>query len=77
MHPGIDPIPLIIKLNTMLKNYAENNKLEYVDYYSAVVDEKQVFKKNLVIDGVQPNLAGYKIMEPLVERLLKKVLSAK
>jgi lysophospholipase L1-like esterase len=76
-HPGIDPVPLIINLNAMLKNYAENNKLEYVDYYSAVVDEKQAFKKNLAIDGVHPNLAGYKIMEPLAEAAIKKALSAK
>jgi lysophospholipase L1-like esterase len=61
----------------MLKTYAENNKLEYVDYYSAVVDEKQAFKTNLVIDGVHPNLAGYKIMEPLAEAAIKKALSAK
>lgn len=76
-HPGIDPVPLIIKLNAMLKNYAENNKLEYVDYYSAVVDEKQAFKKDLAIDGVHPNLAGYKIMGPLAEAAIKKALSEK
>jgi lysophospholipase L1-like esterase len=77
-HPGIDPVPQIIKLNAMLKDYAERNKLEYVDYYSAVADEKQGFKKDLAIDGVvHPNLAGYKIMEPLAVSAIEKALSAK
>jgi lysophospholipase L1-like esterase len=76
--PGVDPVPLVIKLNAMLKDYAEKNKLEYVDYYSAVVDEKRAFKKDLAIDGlVHPNLAGYKIMEPLAEAAINKVLEVK
>ena len=77
-HPGIDPVPSIIKLNRMLKEYADENKLGFVDYYSAVVDDKQGFKKELAIDGVvHPNLAGYKIMEPLAEAAINKALSAK
>lgn len=76
-HPGIDPVPSIIKLNAMLKSYADKNKLTYVDYYSVVVDDKRGFKKDLAIDGVHPNLAGYKILEPLAEAAINKTLSGK
>lgn len=76
-HPGIDPIQSIIKLNATLKSYADKNKLTYVDYYSPVVDAQRGFKKDLAIDGVHPNLAGYKIMEPLAEEAINKALSAK
>ncbi|MGN6638695.1 MAG: SGNH/GDSL hydrolase family protein [Mucilaginibacter sp.] len=73
-HREIDPVQPVIKLNAMLKNYAVKNKLTYVDYYSAVVDAQHGFKKELTIDGVHPNLAGYKIMEPLAESAINKVL---
>jgi lysophospholipase L1-like esterase len=74
-HPGIDPVPSIIKLNRTLQDYAEKNKLGFVNYYPALVDEKEGFKKGLAIDGVHPNLAGYKIMEPLAESAIEKALS--
>lgn len=75
-HPGIDPAPSIIKLNGILQDYAKKNKLGFVDYYPAVVDEKRAFKKDLAIDGVHPNLAGYKVMEPLAEAAIENALSA-
>jgi len=74
-HPGIKPAESILKLNSMLKSYAEKNKLAYVDYYSAVVDENQGMIKELAKDGVHPNLAGYKIMEPLVKAAIDKTLA--
>ena len=74
-HPGIDPVNSIISLNRMLQAYAEKNKLAYVNYYDAVVDDKKAFKKELAVDGVHPNLAGYKIMEPLAEAVIHKILA--
>jgi acetyl esterase/lipase/lysophospholipase L1-like esterase len=77
-HPGINPIPLIVKLNKMLSDYAKANNLGYIDYYSSVVDENKAFKKELTNDGfVHPNLAGYKIMEPLAEKGINEALSKK
>jgi Lysophospholipase L1 and related esterases len=76
-HPGIKPTESILRLNAMLKEYAGSNKLGYIDYYSAVVDENQGFKKGLVTDGVHPNLAGYKIMEPLVKAAIDEALSSR
>jgi acetyl esterase/lipase/lysophospholipase L1-like esterase len=75
--PGINPIQSIITLNQMLSDYAKANNLGYVDYYSATVDENKAFKKDLAVDGVHPNLAGYKVMEPLAEKAIKEALLKK
>ena len=75
--PGLQPAEKIIALNLMIKTYAEKNGLVYLDYFSATVDERKGLKKELSGDGVHPNLAGYKIMEPLVEAAIQKALSKK
>lgn len=72
--PGLEPAPKIIKLNEMIKNYADKNKIVYLDYHSAMVDERQGLKKELSGDGVHPNKAGYDIMAPLAEAAIKKAL---
>ncbi len=69
--PGMEPAPKIIRLNEMLKSYALKNDIQYVDYFSAMVDENMGLKKEYSDDGVHPNLAGYKVMEPLVEEKLR------
>jgi len=75
--PGIEPAPKIVKLNEMIKTYAEQNNIVYLDYFSSTVDDRNGLKKELSGDGVHPNMAGYKIMEPLVEAAIKKALSKK
>jgi lysophospholipase L1-like esterase len=65
--PGLNPPKKILALNLLIKNYADENHHIYVDYYSAMVDEKKGLKAEYSEDGVHPNLAGYKVMEPLVE----------
>jgi len=74
---GLQPAEKIIALNAMIKTYAEKNGLVYLDYFSATVDERKGLKKELSGDGVHPNLAGYKIMEPLAEAAIQKALSKK
>lgn len=76
-HPGINPVASIIKLNELLKAYAEKNHLVYIDYYSATVAEDKSFKKELTKDGVHPNMAGYKVMEPLVEDAIGEAFKRK
>jgi len=74
-HAGIDPIPPILKLNGLLQDYARAHHLTYVDYYSALVADDQGMKKGLAKDGLHPNLAGYKVMEPLAQSALAKTLA--
>ncbi|MGO4773133.1 SGNH/GDSL hydrolase family protein [Flavobacterium sp. W22_SRS_FK3] len=38
------------------------NKIQYVDYFSAKVNDKNGLKAGLATDGVHPNEKGYAIM---------------
>ena len=73
-HPELHPAEKVIKLNNMIKTYCEENNIVYLDYYSAMVNDKKGLNKELAEDGVHPTLAGYKVMEPLVEQAIHKVL---
>jgi lysophospholipase L1-like esterase len=72
--PGLEPAEKIYKLNQMIKEYAEKSGCIYLDYFSAMADERKGLKAGLGDDGVHPNLAGYKIMEPLAEEAIAKAL---
>ena len=75
--PGMQPADKVIKLNTMLKNYAAKNNVVYLDYFSAMKDERNGLPVNLSGDGIHPNLAGYKIMEPLCEKAIAEAMKKK
>lgn len=64
----------ILALNTWLKNYSSANGLTYLDYYSAMVDDHGLLRKDLAADGLHPNDAGYKIMTPLAEAAIEQAL---
>ena len=72
--PGMDPGPKVIKLNSILKNYCDSNNITYVDYFSAMSDEKgglKVPEYTTADDLVHPNLAGYKVMEKIILKALE------
>jgi lysophospholipase L1-like esterase len=69
--PGIRPAQKVIELNQSLKAYADANEITYVDYFTPMADEYNGLKRELGEDGVHPNLAGYLVMEPLLEAALK------
>jgi lysophospholipase L1-like esterase len=66
----------ILALNAWLKSYcaAAPNACTYLDYFSAMVDDKGLMKKDLADDGLHPNAAGFKIMAPLAEAAIEKAL---
>ena len=68
------PMTRILALNQWLKDYCAKNNLIYLDYFSAVVDDKGLLKKDLADDGLHPNAAGFKIMAPLAEGAIEKAL---
>lgn len=73
--PGLEPGPKIVALNAWLKGYAEKNGLVYLDYYSAMVNDKLGLPANLSGDGVHPNKAGYAMMGPLAEKAIAAALN--
>ena len=54
--------------------YAEKNKFIYVDYFSAMADDRNGLPSDLSKDGVHPNKKGYEIMQPMVEKAIAKAL---
>jgi lysophospholipase L1-like esterase len=64
------PPEKIIALNEWIKEYATRNGLTYLDYFSAMVDEKGFLKQELSDDGLHPNDKGYVVMQPLVEHAI-------
>lgn len=63
----------IIGLNGWLKEFAAENQLVYLDYYSAVADGRY-FRKELTVDGLIPNDAGYAKLAPLAEKAIEEAL---
>ena len=71
--PGLKPAGEIMELNMLLKMYAYQNDVLYLDYFTAMVDDSNGLKKELGTDGVHPNRAGYAVMEPLLEKAISAV----
>jgi lysophospholipase L1-like esterase len=71
------PPEKIIALNRWIKNYVgAHSDCVYLDYFSAMVDDRGYMKKDLADDGLHPNAAGYKIMVPLAEKAITKALAS-
>ena len=68
-----DVVQKISSLNARIKAYARKNKFQYVDYFTAMADEKGAMRDGLSDEGCHPTVAGYAIMEPLVQAAIKKV----
>jgi lysophospholipase L1-like esterase len=71
------PPEQILALNAWLKEYAARHKLVYLDYYSAMVDEKGFLREELSEDGLHPNKKGYDIMAPLADQAIVAALKKK
>ncbi|MGA2810320.1 MAG: SGNH/GDSL hydrolase family protein [Candidatus Acidiferrum sp.] len=74
---ALRPRDRILALNQWLKDYCAKNGFVYLDYFSALVDERGMLKRALSDDGLHPTDAGYKIMAPLAEQAIHKALAEK
>src|SRR5690349_21813864 len=72
--PGLEPAPKIVALNAWMRRYADSTRNVYVDYHSAMRNDRNGMRAELASDGVHPTEAGYKIMAPLVEEGIAKAL---
>jgi len=71
------PPEKILELNTWIKKYAAEQGYVYLDYFSAMVDEQGLLKKDLSEDGLHPNALGYAVMAPLAEKAIQEALKSK
>jgi lysophospholipase L1-like esterase len=72
---GLEPAPKIVALNAWIKSYAARAGAVYVDFHSAMKDERDGMRSDLANDGVHPTPAGYAIMGPLVEKAIAEALN--
>jgi acyl-CoA thioesterase I len=72
--PGLTPAPKIAQVNAWLQRYAAGKNFVYVDFYSAMKDNRGGLPSNLSRDGVHPLPAGFAIMTPLAEAGIEKAL---
>jgi lysophospholipase L1-like esterase len=74
--PGAKPAAEIHAWNDWLQQYARQQNLVYLDYYSALVDKQGGMRPELAFDkAVHPNDAGYAIMQPLAEKAISEALA--
>ncbi len=72
--PGLTPAPKIAQVNAWLREYAAQKGYVYVDFYSAMKDDRGGLPTTLSRDGVHPLPAGFAVMSPLAEASIEKAL---
>jgi lysophospholipase L1-like esterase len=74
---ALRPRERILALNRWLKDYCAQNGLVYLDYFSAMVDDQGMLKRELSDEGLHPNAAGYKVMAPLAEKAIAQAIASR
>jgi lysophospholipase L1-like esterase len=65
-NPKLKPADKVIALNSLIEKYVVTNDIDYVDYYSKMVDDEKGLPKRYADDGVHPNLEGYQVMKEVL-----------
>ena len=73
-NPGIDPAQKVVELNQLIETYADEKGHPYVDYFSAMADDRNGLPVKYAEDGIHPNALGYSVMEPILEEVVGVVL---
>jgi lysophospholipase L1-like esterase len=74
---SIYPADKVIALNAMIKAYAQQHRLTYVNFYDPMVDGEKGLQTQYTLDGVHPNITGYTLMGQLVDKAIKATLANK
>ena len=72
--PGVESVAEIRELNGWLRQFCAEQRLVYLDYYSAMSDGTGAMKPGLSSDGVHPTEAGYAVMAPLAEAAIAQAI---
>lgn len=71
---SIRPAATIVALNARLRDFARREGIVYLDYHSAMRNERNGLRRELGADGVHPNRAGFLLMAPLTEAAIREAL---
>lgn len=66
-----DAAEQILKLNSMLEEYAKKNRITYVDYHSSMKNSENGLPEKWSKDGVHLNSDGYDVLESIILKVLK------
>ena len=66
------PNEKIVELNNWIKEYAATHHAGYIDYFTAMKDDKGELKQELTYDCLHPNSEGYDVMMPLAQKAIEK-----
>lgn len=72
--PDIEPALTIVALNSWIRSYATRVGATYLDFHSAMADDRLGLRADLTPDGVHPNQSGYVVMAALADRAIAKAL---
>jgi lysophospholipase L1-like esterase len=59
-------------VNEWIRKYAAEHGDVYLDYFSALIDDRGLMKEELTQDDLHPNAAGYALMRPLAEAAIRQ-----
>ena len=65
----------ILALNRWIEGHCKSEGFVYINYFAAMVDSSGQMQADLSDDGLQPNAKGYRVMSPLAEDAVKKLLT--
>jgi lysophospholipase L1-like esterase len=74
---ALRPPAEINELNAWIKKLCAERGLVYLDYFSAMADDKGMLKEDIAKDGLHPNDKGYAIMAPLADAAIAAALTTK
>jgi lysophospholipase L1-like esterase len=72
---GMIPNIKIPQLNAMLKQYASESGIYFLDYFKAMADERNGLPKKYAEDGVHPTREGYDLMKELLINALNETMT--
>ena len=75
--PGLEPAQKIVRLNAMIRAYAEREGIPYVDYHTPMAAADGSMIAEYTYDGVHPTEAGYRVMERILPPVVERALSDK
>ncbi|MDG2492228.1 MAG: GDSL-type esterase/lipase family protein [Flavobacteriaceae bacterium] len=73
-NPNILPADSVVKLNLLLKTYAVQNEVLYLNYYDKMNNEKGGLKDEFTNDGVHVTKKGYELMSKLSKEFVSNAI---
>lgn len=72
---GLEPAQTIVQFNAMIRRYADEQGIHYLDYWSALADDRGGIPPKWCGDEVHPNTPCYiEVFEPLALAAVNRVL---